>query len=53
VQKNGNILKVYGVGKKMKIFEKSGVIKKMNIFSQVLGGQKNEHFFTGPGWSKK
>jgi hypothetical protein len=25
----------------------------MNIFSQVLGGQENENFFTGPGWAKK
>ena len=24
----------------------------MKIFSQIRGGQKNENFFTGPGWSK-
>jgi hypothetical protein len=29
---------------------RSGVVKKMKIFSQVRGGQKNENFFTGLGW---
>jgi hypothetical protein len=42
-----------GVVKKMNIFHRSRVAKKMNIFSQVRGGQKDENFFTGPGWSKK
>ena len=36
----------------MKIFERSGVGKKMKIFSWVRGGQKMK-FLMGPGWAKK